>query len=276
MTDPEPNFEAVYASDSSAPVTTSCSQPQGGTYVVDHVIELSTIKYFLASIIHNRLPSGPPFPTLNIPEDTFTLLGQEWSTIGVEKEGTSVSTIMTIMGSHEDDTNLQVLEAAVRGLKGRVWTALPSLIPLEQYRALTPLQRLLAFQKIIGVFNYLTSPAIQSTTRIVYANINTTLATFEGALEARDQVEYNVQGAWREFFLNVSRNAEMNAQMFILKRIGEEQMYWYGKGEEEGEEALAGFALDGYAKLAEGISTSLLFDTRWLEESSSGCISVDT
>ena len=153
---------------------------------------------------------------------------------------------------------------------------MPSLIPSEQYRALTPLQRLLAFQKIVGVFNYLNSPAIQSTTRTVYANINTTLATFEGALEARDQVEYNVQDAWREFFLNVSRNAEMNAQIFILQRIGEEQMYWYGKGEEEGEEALARFALDGYAKLAEEISISLLFDTRWLEESSSGYIYVDT
>ncbi|MCJ1236167.1 hypothetical protein MMC14_004144 [Varicellaria rhodocarpa] len=258
MTDPEPNFKAVYASNSSAPVTTSSSQPQGGTYVVDHVIELSAIKYLLASIINNRLPSGPPFTTLNIPQDTFTLLGQEWSTIGVEKKGTPVSTLMTIMGSHEDDTNLQVLEATIRGLKAR---------------------RLLTFQEIVGVFNYLNSPAIQSTARTVYANINTALAAFEVALEARDQIEYDVQGAWREFFLDVSRNMEMNAQMFILKRMGEEQMYWYVKGEgeeeEEEEESLARFALDGYAKLAGEISTSIWFDTRWLEEPSRGYISVD-
>ena len=129
------------------------------------------------------------------------------------------------------------------------------------------------------MFNYLNSPAIQSTARTVYANINTALAAFEVALEARDQIEYDVQGAWREFFLDVSRNMEMNAQMFILKRMGEEQMYWYVKGEgeeeEEEEESLARFALDGYAKLAGEISTSIWFDTRWLEEPSRGYISVD-
>ena len=61
------------------------------------------------------------------------------------------------------------------------------------------------------------------------------------------------------------RIVEMNAQMsVILERVqGEDEGHWYGD-DYKSKRSLTEFALDGYEKLAQEVSTLLLFDTGWL------------
>lgn len=251
------------ASNDIAPIRSSSEPRLGESYTVDHVMELPMMKYFITAIIHNDLQSGLPLVAGKLDESTW--LGpfqMDWSTLGVPKNGNLMSTFAEYMGSFADDTNLQVLEASIRGLKARVWGAVPSLISVDQYRSLRPEQRLGAMQSIIGVFKYMNTPVAQTSIQKTYMKIRAALSNFDTAAKSKDLSSYDTKGAWKEFTVDVSRNMAMNAQVYLLRHIPAEKHYWYGLYNEGDLRARA--VLQMYDSLSEAITTSCSLNTSWV------------
>ncbi|KAH7014257.1 uncharacterized protein B0I36DRAFT_436315 [Microdochium trichocladiopsis] len=167
-------------------------------WMVDRLLEPQTMVHFLQSALHGVLPGGSKSSLPLVHPEVVQLLStppSQWAPAPYNtKPQPYMFDIMTRIGSHEDNTRLQVVSKDLHFQKSRAWEGI---VPMsDRHWAEQELDHPSNFPQacqhitaLIDVFLYLNLDHVKHALRTTYNLIHDHLGEFEKALEAKYAAE---------------------------------------------------------------------------------------